>query len=413
RYSGNEDLFLNGLTIHKDRIYHFSKGSTIKVPKGKPLYYSDVASHFLSELVENHISFTVKNIEYHFRNGDKGLQNINFSAIQGNLIGILGASGSGKTTLLNVLSGINKPSSGEVLVNGINVHEESEELNGVIGYVPQDDLLIEELTVFENLYYSAKLCFRDMEEAGILQKVKTVLANFGLENKENLKVGSPFNKTISGGQRKRLNIALELIREPSVLFVDEPTSGLSSRDSENVMDLLRELTLKGKLIFVVIHQPSSEIFKMFDNVMILDAGGYMVYSGNPVEAVMYFKRLDAQINQDMGECPVCGNVNPIKYLRSDEDYPAILASLRQLATLDFGTIFCSLLGVVDPGKAALRRKIEVMERLEAHTLQLHRQGLSPRIIRKRLLGGEGAMRWVTGGHYAKQNTIDSILKGIR
>jgi ABC-type multidrug transport system ATPase subunit len=75
----------------------------------------------------------------------------------------------------------------------------------------------------------------------------------------------PFNKTISGGQRKRLNIALELIREPSILFVDEPTSGLSSRDSENVMDLLRELTLKGKLIFIVIHQPSSEIYKMFDN----------------------------------------------------------------------------------------------------------------------------------------------------
>ncbi|HUX53368.1 MAG TPA: ABC transporter permease, partial [Williamwhitmania sp.] len=120
----------------------------------------------------------------------------------------------------------------------------------------------------------------------------------------------PFNKMISGGQRKRLNIALELIREPSILFVDEPTSGLSSRDSENVMDLLRELTLKGKLIFVVIHQPSSDIYKMFDNMMILDTGGYMIYYGNPVEAVMYFKRIDAQINSDQGECPTCGNVNP-------------------------------------------------------------------------------------------------------
>src|SRR5208283_1181872 len=130
-----------------------------------------------------------------------------------------------------------------------------------------------------------------------------------LERKD-LKVGSPLNKTISGGQRKRLNIALELIREPAVLFVDEPTSGLSSRDSENVMDLLRELALKGKLIFVVIHQPSSEIYKMFDKMIILDSGGYMIYYGNPVEAVMYFKRVDAQINNDVGECPVCGNVNP-------------------------------------------------------------------------------------------------------
>jgi len=115
---------------------------------------------------------------------------------------------------------------------------------------------------------------------------------------------------ISGGQRKRLNIALELIREPSILFVDEPTSGLSSRDSENVMDLLRELALKGKLIFVVIHQPSSEIYKMFDKMIILDTGGYMIYYGNPVEAVMYFKKLDVQINSEVGECQACGNVNP-------------------------------------------------------------------------------------------------------
>ena len=101
-----------------------------------------------------------------------------------------------------------------------------------------------------------------------------------------------------------------------------------------------------------------------------------------------------------------------KYLRSDEEYPTILSTLHQLANLDFDTIFCSLLGVVDHGKAALRRKIEVMESLKAHTLELHRQGLPPRVIRKRLLGSEGAMCLVTGGDYSKQNTIDSILKGI-
>jgi energy-coupling factor transporter ATP-binding protein EcfA2 len=118
------------------------------------------------------------------------------------------------------------------------------------------------------------------------------------------------NKTISGGQRKRLNIALELIREPAILYLDEPTSGLASRDSENVMDLLRELTLKGKLVFVVIHQPSSELFKMFDQVVILDEGGHLVYYGNPVEAVIHFRKADNQVNATVGECPVCGNVNP-------------------------------------------------------------------------------------------------------
>ncbi|MBN2814518.1 MAG: ABC transporter permease, partial [Bacteroidales bacterium] len=206
--------------------------------------------------------------------------------------------------------GIEAPSNGEVLINNINLHTQREQLEGVIGLVPQDDLLIEELTVFENLYYNAKLCFKDKTEEDVNALVDKTLQNLGLYDRKDLKVGSPLKKTISGGQRKRLNIALELIREPAILFVDEPTSGLSSRDSENVMDLLRELALKGKLIFVVIHQPSSEIYKMFDKMIILDTGGYMIYYGNPVEAVMYFKRLDAQINSDVGECPTCGNVNP-------------------------------------------------------------------------------------------------------
>ena len=117
-------------------------------------------------------------------------------------------------------------------------------------------------------------------------------------------------KTISGGQRKRLNIGLELLREPAVLFCDEPTSGLSSRDSENIIDLLKELALKGKLVFAVIHQPSSDIFKMFDKLLILDTGGYQIYYGNPVDAITYFKRSINLVNSEEGECHECGNVNP-------------------------------------------------------------------------------------------------------
>src|ERR1035438_8621145 len=140
--------------------------------------------------------------------------------------------------------------------------------------------------------------------------VLNLLTDLGLYETRDLKVGSPLEKTISGGQRKRLNIALELIREPAVLFVDEPTSGLSSRDSENIMDLLKELALKGKLVFVVIHQPSSEIFKMFDKLMILDVGGYPIYYGNPVDAVIYFKTIINHVNSNESECITCGNVNP-------------------------------------------------------------------------------------------------------
>lgn len=310
RYTGKGDLYLNGLPLNNRRIYLFANGSTIKLPKGKPIYYSDVVSHYLAGESTVRISYETKDVGFTFSNGGTGLRNISFSEGQGRLIGIMGASGAGKTTLLNVLSGTESPTSGKVLINNIDLHSEKDELEGVIGLIPQDDLLIEELTVFENLYYNAKLCFRDKTEEEITLMVEKTLSSLGLLERRDMKVGSPLNKVISGGQRKRLNIALELIREPSILFVDEPTSGLSSRDSENVMDLLRELTLKGKLIFVVIHQPSSDIYKMFDNIMILDTGGYMIYYGNPVEGVMYFKKIDAQINSDVGECPDCGNVNP-------------------------------------------------------------------------------------------------------
>src|SRR3972149_6379482 len=176
--------------------------------------------------------------------------------------------------------------------------------------IPQDDLLIEELTVFQNLFYNAKLCFDNLTDFEITERVNAVLSDLGLFEARNLKVGSPLEKTISGGQRKRLNIALELIREPSVLFVDEPTSGLSSRDSENIMDLLKELARKGKLLFVVIHQPSSEIFKMFDKLIILDVGGFPIYYGNPVDGVIYFKQRINHVNADESECKLCGNVNP-------------------------------------------------------------------------------------------------------
>jgi ABC-type multidrug transport system ATPase subunit len=310
KYLSGNQLYLNGLPVRSGSIYTFAKGAALKSQHGHSIYYSDISSSFLSDVFIHKLSFTVEGLSYKFREGQAGIDDISFSVEEGKLVGILGASGSGKTTLLNLISGIQIPASGSIKLNGIDVLNEKEKLEGVFGYVPQDDLLIEDLTVFENLYFAACQCFRDKSGEELANLVDKTLSTLGLYEKRELRVGSPFNKVISGGQRKRLNIALELIREPLVLFLDEPTSGLSSRDSENLMVLLRELTLKGKLIFTVIHQPSSEIFKMFDKIIILDNSGCMAYFGNPVDSVIYFKTLDAQINAEIGECPSCGNVNP-------------------------------------------------------------------------------------------------------
>jgi ABC-type multidrug transport system ATPase subunit len=310
RYIGENEMYLNGQMIQQDKVYVFTNGSSIRNQLIKPVYYSDVVSMYQMDKIRDKIIFEVNEIEYQFKGGKHGLHALSFKEESGRLIGIMGASGAGKSTLLNVLNGSAPPSSGEILINGINIFNERKKVEGIIGHVSQDDLLIEELTVYQNLYYNAKLCFDNYTESQIVETVNHTLENLGLFEIKDIQVGSPLNKKISGGQRKRLNIALELIREPAILFLDEPTSGLSSRDSENILDLLKELSLKGKLVFVVIHQPSSEIFKMFDRMIILDTGGWLIYSGTPVDSIMYFKERMHHANWNESECHSCGNVNP-------------------------------------------------------------------------------------------------------
>lgn len=311
RFTRAGELSMNSQLLQEDRVYPISRGSSIKGYNISPVYYWDITMQFLKEEFQSsRVVYEVNNLEYRFKSGDIGIHHMSFRSESGRMVGIMGASGAGKSTLLGVLNGMNPPSDGEVLINGINIHREKDKIKGLIGYVSQDDLLIEDLTVFNNLYYNAKLCFGNLSEEEITEKVDNVLKNLGLYEIRNMKVGTPLNKKISGGQRKRLNISLELIREPAILFLDEPTSGLSSRDSENILDLLKELARKGKLLFVVIHQPSSDIFKMFDRLLILDTGGYLIYNGNPVDSIEYFKKKIGHPNYIESECFACGNVNP-------------------------------------------------------------------------------------------------------
>ncbi len=310
KYLGITTLYLNSQLLKSRRVDIFPTGSTIRGNKIETIYYSDVVGKFLTGESRTHITFSADHLFFHFRSGRAGLQNVNIAEQGGKLIGLMGASGSGKSTLLNVLNGSERPSSGRVLINGIDIHQEPDKVRGVIGYIPQDDLLVEDLTVFENLYYAARLCFGYYTQEETTTLAEQTLLSLGLTEIRDLKVGSPLQKTISGGQRKRLNIGLELLREPAILFVDEPTSGLSSRDSENIMDLLKELSLRGKMVFVVIHQPSSDIFKMFDTLIIMDSGGFQIYYGNPIEAVIYFRDVIHAANKNQGACPECGNINP-------------------------------------------------------------------------------------------------------
>ena len=308
-YNGSDTVTLNDVPVLAGVYQVWQQSSVLKNVYGQPVYYSSIIEAYDKEVHETaKVEFCGRDINFRFPNSDNGMHNLSFTLSNGEMLAIMGGSGTGKTTLLSLLNGTLKPQEGSITINGHDISEP--EAKNLIGYVPQDDLLIEELTVYQNLWFTARLCFEGLSEQEIDNRVEKTLKDLGLYAAKDLKVGSAINKYISGGQRKRLNIALELIREPAVLFLDEPTSGLSSADTEKVILLLKEQTLKGKLIVVNIHQPSSDVYKLFDRLWLLDKGGYPVFDGNPIDAITYFKETANYVDAETSTCPTCGNVNP-------------------------------------------------------------------------------------------------------
>jgi ABC-type multidrug transport system ATPase subunit/pSer/pThr/pTyr-binding forkhead associated (FHA) protein len=218
------------------------------------------------------------------------LDHVSFKAMPGDMIALMGPSGAGKTTLLLALNGYLPPSGGQVRINGEDLYTIYDALRGSIGYVPQDDIVHPELTVFEAVKYSAR--FRlppDFSEEEIDRRVDETLRDLGLEGVRNLQIGKPEKKVLSGGQRKRVNIALELVTDPVILFLDEPTSGLAADDTTALIMLLSELTKKtGKTIIVTIHQPAKDEFEKFNLCFIMGYGGIPTYFGPAGDAAYGF-----------------------------------------------------------------------------------------------------------------------------
>ena len=308
-YLGNDTVLFNDVHVLPGTYQVWQQSSVLKNATGSPVYYSSIIRTYTKdEDITQTVEFCGRDITFRFPGSDNGMHNLSFTLHNGELLAIMGGSGTGKTTLLSLLNGSMKPQEGTITINGHDISEPR--AKDLIGFVPQDDLLIEELTVYQNLWFTAKLCFEGMPDQELDRRVMKTLKDLGLDAVKDLKAGSAINKYISGGQRKRLNIALELIREPAVLFLDEPTSGLSSSDTEKVINLLKEQTLKGKLIIVNIHQPSSDVYKLFDRLWLLDRGGYPVFDGNPIDAITYFKEAANYADAETSACPMCGNVNP-------------------------------------------------------------------------------------------------------
>jgi ABC-type multidrug transport system ATPase subunit len=309
KVSGEAHFEMNSKQVFKRRTYLFTSGSVIMVNDLVPVYYNDVIKSLTRRQWVNDLKLVVDNVEYRFPNGHIGIHPLSFSLSNGEMLAVMGGSGTGKTTLMNLMIGFAQPFRGTIKLNGVDVSNQPRMIRDYIGYVPQEDALLEHLSVYDNLYYTARLSNGKVSENETDANVISILKELNLYEVKNLRVGSPVDKIISGGQRKRLNIGLELIRNPGILFLDEPTSGLSSSDSEKVMGLLKDLTLQGRMVIVNIHQPSSDIFKLFDKLLLMDEGGRCAYYGASMHVNSFLKRSLRLVDSHMSECQLCGNLN--------------------------------------------------------------------------------------------------------
>lgn len=210
------------------------------------------------------------------------LQDISFTILPREFVAIVGGSGTGKSTLLDAVSGVREATSGEVLYNKSPYYNSKDIYRTAIGYVPQEDIVPQDLTVYSALYYAAKLRLPpDTPEKIVQERIDEVIDDLDLEERRNVAI-----RVLSGGQRKRVSIAAELLCKPSILFLDEPTSGLDPGLEKRMMELLRKLADQGRTVILITH--ATENVGLCDRVLFLAKGGYVTFYGTPDEALNYF-----------------------------------------------------------------------------------------------------------------------------
>ncbi|PYK25663.1 MAG: hypothetical protein DME52_08100 [Verrucomicrobia bacterium] len=285
-------------------------GDTIRIDVGQIL-----RCNFSERIIEEERNIIrtleVTEVTHRFSKGEIGLDGISFDVTRGELVCVMGASGSGKSTLLRVLAGQLQPTSGDVFLNGQSLYQNLDTLKQYVSYMPQQDAFDEQLTIGENLLFAAAIRAPHLSRRDRSRRLEAKLVELGLGERRDAVVGSPERKLLSGGERKRLNIGLDMFGMSDVYLFDEPTSGLSSKDSEHVMEIIRGLS-HNKIVIVTIHQPSSKLFQMFHKAILLDKGGRLVFFGTPSDMLRYFAEAEHQhqFGAELGACPSCGTTRP-------------------------------------------------------------------------------------------------------
>lgn len=233
------------------------------------------------------LSFDFENLSFTTKKGKKILQEVTGTMPRGSCWGIMGGSGAGKSTFVNVLMGKQKNTGGTVKINGWE--KDMSKYKKLIGYVPQDDIVFPELTVRENILHSARVRLPSRwRDKAIQDHVDSLIACLQLTHVQHSRVGDSRKPIISGGQRKRVNIGIELAAAPMAIFLDEPTSGLDATSAASIMRMIKAISRLGVTTIAIIHQPREQIFYGFDQLLLL-SHGRSVYAGPTEEVQTYFE----------------------------------------------------------------------------------------------------------------------------
>lgn len=228
-------------------------------------------------------------VSFVVESGRKLLDNVSGSVSPGEMLAVMGPSGSGKTTLLDFIADrVDKTRKGRSTAGWVRFNGSERTFGDIGGYVPQHDALVGVLTVRETLTYATMLSFIEGSGSSRDVVVRRAIESMGLESCADTKVGTIFAKGISGGQKRRLSMAIALIANPSVMILDEPTSGLDSASAFAVMGYLKKLTKRGHTVMITIHQPSSELWSLFDKVSFLVSGRHVYFGPAGKDVIGYF-----------------------------------------------------------------------------------------------------------------------------
>jgi ABC-type multidrug transport system ATPase subunit len=285
-------------------------GDVIRIDTGQVLR-CDFSERILEEERNLISTLDVHDLSHRYHRDETALDGVSFTVTRGEMVCVMGASGCGKSTLMRALSGQLKPQQGEVLLNGQPLYSHLQSLKGYISYIPQEDAFDEHLTIEENLDFAAAIRAPHLSGGDRARRIEGKLVELGLTERRDSLVGSPLKKILSGGERKRLNIGLDMIGSADVFLFDEPTSGLSSKDAEHVIEIIRSMA-HNKIVLVTIHQPASKLFQMFNKALLLDKGGRLVFFGTPHEMLEYFAQAEHEqhFGTGLGACPACGTTRP-------------------------------------------------------------------------------------------------------